>query len=268
MTFPITPLNGSRANDSGSSFDLSKFAVDPKKTAFRGSASGTTRSSTPVRTATRPIRVGLNPDEVKRLTTAFLPVAQKLVDTTFAPYITLPPKLQLKFWTPEQRTAANINKDYNALFGYVDSAAPGTINVAYKSAVFKHLNAKDTKALLLHEVLHTRSKAFTVNIARTYGEPLANGKPASFSDGSPVFGIVEGLTEIFTKIALKVGSTPPGYELETKWAAKLVEKVGIETAKKAYFGSDALSVVKVENAIEELVAADKKSPEIPAARSN
>lgn len=117
-------------------------------------------------------------------------------------------------------------------------------------------------------MLHTRSAAFAYNIAQTYGAPLADGKPAMFSDGSTVRGVTEGLTELFTMEALKVDETPASYGRETKWAVRLIEKVGIETATMAYFGNDVASTVQVKKAINELVAADKKAPESAAARSN
>lgn len=66
--------------------------------------------------------------------------------------------------------------------------------------------------------------------------------------------------------ALNVDSTPTNYSRETKWAVKLIEKVGADTAKKAYFGNDAASMAQVKRAINELVAADKRSPETPSAR--
>ena len=119
----------------------------------------------------------------------------------------------------------------------------------------------------MHEVLHTHSAAFALNIARTYGVPLADGKPASFSDGSRVRGVTEGLTEIFTMQALKVDATPSGYNRETKWDFRLIDKVGMETAQKAYFGNDVASMVQVKKAIAELIAEDKSTPESPSARS-
>ena len=271
MTFSITPLIGNRGAGAGNGVDLSTLPVAAKKTASRKLGFGTPKSSDAARIATGTTKVGLKPDEVKALTAAYLPVAEKHVDKTFAAYIKWAPKLQLKHLTSEQVKAASRGQDTDSVFAYVDSTAPSTINVAYQSPIFRttnKLDAKDVKLLLLHEVLHTRSMAFIKSIDRTYGDPLANGKPASFSDGSLVVGLTEGLTEIFTMIALKATSTPSGYKRETKWAGRLIEKVGIEIAKKAYFGNDVLSMVRVEMAIEELIAADKKSPEISAARSN
>ena len=212
--------------------------------------------------------VALTADEVKGLATSYVPVAQNIVDTTYAKYIKSAPALKLKFWKQTELVAAKKN-NADSLFAYVDNKAPTTVNVAYESPIFKKFNvdAKDAKTLLLHEVLHTRSSAFANNIAQTYGVPLENGKPAVFSDGSPVRGVTEGLTEVFTMQALKIDSTPTGYSRETKWAFRLIDKVGIETAKKAYFGNDVASMVQVKKAINELVVADKKAPESPAARS-
>jgi hypothetical protein len=129
------------------------------------------------------------------------------------------------------------------------------------------LNADDAKTLLVHEVLHTRSAAFANNIAQTFGVPRPDGTLPSFSDGSPVRGITEGLTDNFTKQALNVDSTPADYSRESKWANRLIDKVGIETVKTAYFANDVAAMVKVKKAINELVLEDKKAPESPAARS-
>ena len=122
----------------------------------------------------------------------------------------------------------------------------------------------------MHEVLHTHSAAFALNIARTYGVPLADGKPASFSDGSLVRGVTEGLTEIFTMQAMRVDGTPAAYGRETKWAFSLINKLGtngMEIAWNAYFRNDVASMVQVKKAIAELFADDKKAPESPSARS-
>jgi hypothetical protein len=67
--------------------------------------------------------------------------------------------------------------------------------------------------------------------------------------------------------ALKVDSTPANYSRQSKWANRLVDKVGIETVKTAYFANDVAAMVKVKKAINELVVEDKKAPESPAARS-
>ena len=129
------------------------------------------------------------------------------------------------------------------------------------------MNASDAKTLFLYEVLHTRSAAFANNIALTFGVPRAGGKLPSFCDGSSVRGITEGLTHTFTMQALKIDSTPADYSRQSKWANRLIEKVGIETAKTACFGNDVAAMVKVKKAIAELAAEDKEAPESPAARS-
>jgi hypothetical protein len=268
MSRPLAPLNGTPSVSSvaANGVNLSTLPTIPKSVAFREAVP---KGLPSVRTtAMGEGSVGLTPDQVKALATTYLPVAQNTVDAAYGQYIKSAPKLELKFWTPQQLSAAKKN-NADSLFAFVDNKAPNTVNVAYQSPIFKKFNidANDAKKLLFHEVLHTRSAAFANNIAQTYGAPLADGKAARFSDGSPVRGVTEGLTEIFTMQALKVDSTPTGYSRETKWALKLIDKVGIETAKKAYFGNDVASMVQVKKAINELVAADKQSPE-PAARSS
>jgi hypothetical protein len=227
-----------------------------------------TNTATATATAMGPTTVGLTPDQVKALTTAYMPVAQNIVDTTYGKYIKSAPKLQLKFVTQEELKAAG-KKNADSLFAFVDNKVPNTINVAYQSPIFKkfNLDAGDAKPLLLHEVLHTRSAAFANNIAQTFGVPRPDGTLPSFSDGSPVRGITEGLTDNFTMQALKVDSTPANYSRQSKWANRLVDKVGIETVKTAYFANDVAAMVKVKKAINELVVEDKKAPESPAARS-
>lgn len=79
---------------------------------------------------------------------------------------------------------------------------------------------------LVHEVLHTRSIAFSNNVEKTYGKPLASGKPATFSDGSEVRGITEGLTEIYTLMATSKNTSSSTYNRQIQWAVKLIKKVG------------------------------------------
>ena len=270
MPHPIASLNGSRAADNGSAVDFSKLSFDPQEIASGKHASDKPRSSPVVRTALGPTSVALKPDEVKALATSFLPVAQKIVDSTFANYIKLAPKLQLKLWAPEQMRANYKGENTDGVIAYTDTGRPGIINVAYKSPMFNKFNvdATDLKMFLLHEVLHTRSAAFSANIGETYGKSLVDGRPATFSDGSAVRGITEGLTEIYTLMASQQKTSPSSYGRELKWAVKLIEKVGPESMAKAYFGNDVASMVQVKKAINELVAADKRAPEIPSARSH
>jgi hypothetical protein len=253
------------SNGNGSVVELSKLSSGTEPVAARKLPP---KSLTPTRTAMGPQSVGLTPDQVRALATSYLPAAQNIVDTTYGPYIKSAPKLRLQFWTPDQLIAAK-KSNADSLFAFIDNKSPTTVHVSHQSSIFKKFNvdATDAKTLLVHEVLHTRSAAFANNMAQSYGAPLANGKIASFSDGSPVRGVTEGLTEIFTMQALKVDSTPSGYSRETKWAARLIDKVGSETAKRAYFGNDVASMVQVKKAINELVTEDKKNPESPVARS-
>lgn len=268
MSFPITPTSSNRvASTNNSAADFSKLAVDPKNFATRKPVLKAPKSPAPALTAPGQTRIALNPDQVKAFTTSYLPVAQNIVDSKYANFIKSTPKLQLKFLTPEQLKAAN-NENNDSVFAYVDSTAPTTINVAYKSPIFKNPKVDESvlKTLIVHEVLHTRSSAFAINMAQTYGKPLADGKPASFSDGSAVRGLTEGLTEILTMVALKIKFSYSSYQRETKWAGRLIEKVGLKTVLEAYFGNNAASMAQVKRAINELVAADKLSPESPAAR--
>ena len=262
MPLSVSSLNGGRAADNnGSAVDLSKLSADPRKIASGNAASEKPRSSPAVRTALGPGSVALKPAEVKALATSFLPVAQKMVDTTWAPFIKSAPQLQLKLWSPEQMKANNPGVNMDGTIAYTDTGRPGVVNVAYQSPMFSKLNvdARDLKMYMVHEVLHTRSAAFSVNIQETYGKPLANGKPATFSDGSEVRGITEGLTEIYTLITTSQKTPSSTYNREMKWAYRLADKVDPDTIAKAYFGNDAASMVQVKKAINELVAADKRS---------
>ncbi len=258
----ITASTRTAAAAGGSLDDFAKLSSEPKKFASGNAALGKPRSPSDARRALGPESVALKPDEVKALATAFLPIAQKIVDTTFAPFITAAPPLQLKLWSPEQMKANNPGQNMDGTVAYTDTGRPGIVNVAYASPMFKNLNvdAKDLKMYLVHEVLHTRSAAFSVDIQETYGKPLANGKPATFSDGSEVRGITEGLTEIYTLMATSQKKSSATYGREMKWAYKLGAKVGPDTLAKAYFGNDAASMALVKKAIDELVAEDKRSP--------
>lgn len=277
MTHPATLITGTRGDAaSGSAVDFSKLSVNFGKSSSSKSAADKAKPvlptrrpvTTPARIAMGPGSIGMKPAEVIVLATTYLPEAEKLVDTTFSKWVTSTPRLKLKLWTPQELMDAG-KKNSDSTFAFVDSAAPSTVNVSYKSPIFKahNVNVDDVKALLLHEVLHTRSAAFALNIAHTFGVPLTDGKAARFSDGSLVRGITEGLTEIFTMEALNTNTTPANYGRETKWAGRLIDKVNIETATRAYFGNDVASMVQVKKAIEELVKEDKAAFESASARA-
>ena len=267
MSLSVSSSNGVRPAESGNSVDLSKLTVDAKKIASRNPGPKQLGASPVVRTALGPSSVGLKPDEVKALATSFLPVAQNIVDSTFAAHIKSAPQLQLKFWTAQQMKANNPGENMDGTVAYTDTGRPGIINVGFQSPAFKKLNvdARDLKMFLVHEVMHTRSVAFSTNMGETYGKPLANGKPPAFSDGSAVRGITEGLTEIYTLMATSQKVASSTYNREIKWAVKLIEKVGADTMANAYFGNDPASMARVKKAINELVAADK--PAAASARS-
>ena len=261
----ITAPTGTTAATGGNTVDIAKLAADAKKLAPGAPAANARQASPPLRSA-----LGgsvLNPDLVKAFVTAYLPEAQKIVDTAYAKYIKLKPELKIKFLTPEELKVAANGSNYDGVFAFVDSTSPTTINVAWKSPVFKNfkLDASDAKALFLHEVLHTRSQPFTIKMADAYAP--ANGRPASFPDGSLVMGITEGITELLTMESLKINSTPSGYTRETKWAVKLVQMVGFDTVRRAYFRADPMSMEKVGKAISELMAADQSAPASRAPRS-
>jgi hypothetical protein len=201
-------------------------------------------------------RVGLTPDQVKAFAVSYLSTAQRLVDTTYRKYIKSAPNLQLKFWTRDQLKASG-KSNPDSVLAFVYNKDPSTVNVAYQNPIFKNnkIDANDSKSILVHEVLHTRSADFDYKIHWSYSEPLA-----VFSDGSLVRNIKEGFTEVFTMQVLKIKATTSIYDRETKWAVRVMQKVGIETAKKAYFGADAASMDRVKKAINELVAEDKRNP--------
>ena len=260
MSLSVSSLNGNPAAGKPDAVDFSKLPVDPKKIAPGKPPSGGPGSS-PVRAALGPKTVALMPEEVKRVATSFLPMAQKIVDSTFGSYIKVKPEVQLKLWSTKQMRANMPGENIDRIIAYTDTGRPRIVNVAFESPMFKKLNVdtRDLHLYLVHEVMHTRSAAFSVNIAETYGKPLANGKPATFSDGSQVRGITEGLTERYTLMATSQETPSSTYGREIKWADKLAIKVGPETMAKAYFGNDADSMVQVKKAINELIAADKQA---------
>ena len=260
MSLSVSSLNGNPAAGNPAAVDFLKLPVDPKKIA-PGKPPSERPGSSPVRAALGPNTVALMPEDVKRVATSFLPMAQKIVDSTFGSYIKVKPQVQLKLWTPEQMRANMPGENIDRIVAYTDTGRPGIVNVAFESPMFKKLNvdARDLQLYLVHEVLHTRSAAFSVNIAETYGKPLANGKPATFSDGSQVRGITEGLTERYTLMATSQEKPSSTYDREINWADKLAIKVGPETMAKAYFRNDRDSMVQVKKAINELIAADKQA---------
>jgi hypothetical protein len=257
MSPSVAALNGHGASARGSSIsdiDLSKLRGAPEtpkpvKATLVEDISGS-------RIAMGSGRVGLTPDQVKAFAVSYLPVAQKLVDTTYRNYIKSAPNLQLKFWTRDQLKASG-KSNADSVLAFVYNKDPNTVNVAHQSPVFKNnkIDANDSKSILLHEVLHTRSAAFDYKIHWAYSEPLAR-----FSDGSLVRNIKEGFTEVFTMQALKINATTSSYDRETKWALRVMQKVGLEAAKKAYFADDAVSMARVKKAINELVAEDMRNP--------
>ena len=265
MSLSVSSLNGNPAAGNPAAgnpaaVDFSKLPVDPKKIA-PGNSPSEKPGSSPVRTALGPRTVALTPEDVKREATLFLPKAQKLVDGFFESFITSAPQVQLKLWTPEQMRANMPGENIDRIVAYTDTGMPGIVNVAFESPMFKKLNvdARDLQLYLVHEVLHTRSAAFSVDIAETFGKPLANGKPATFSDGSQVRGITEGLTEIYTLMATSTKIPSSTYNRQIEWASKLIEKVSPRTMVQAYFGKNRDSMVQVKKAINELIAADKQA---------
>jgi hypothetical protein len=138
MTPSITSPNGRNAsrNVNAANFDLSRLPNDAKKiAAVKANSNGLTSvtktdTNTATATAMGPTTVGLTSDQVKALTTAYMPVAQNIVDTTYGKYIKSAPKLQLKFATQEELKAAG-KKNADSLFAFVDNKVPNTINVAY-----------------------------------------------------------------------------------------------------------------------------------------
>jgi hypothetical protein len=147
------------------------------------------------------------------------------------------------------------------VFASVDSLKPSKIDIGIESDTFKKfpdlMNARGTKVLLAHEVLHTRSAAFALDIASTYGKPQSNGKVPTFSDGARVRDVTEGLTERFAMEMLNVDSTPASYGKQNAWANKVVDIVGDDTAKRAYFSHDPAAMKQVKAAIDQLVVTDK-----------
>ena len=203
-------------------------------------------------------RPPLTPADVKKIATSTVPLAEKRIDEVFGKYVNSRPKLELVLLNKEGMKA---NKHAPDVFASVDSLKPSKIDIGIESDIFKKfpdlMNARGTKVLLAHEVLHTRSTAFALDIANTYGKPQSNGKVPKFSDGTRVRDVTEGLTERFAKEMLNVDSTPADYGKPNAWANKVVDIVGDDTAKKAYFSHDPAAMKQVKAAIDELVVTDK-----------
>jgi hypothetical protein len=230
------------------------------KTARSGSlfaSPGSTRTSGQVQAAVRQ-RPPLTPADVKKIATSTVPLAEKRIEQVFGKYVTSRPKLELALLNKEGMKARKHAPD---VFASVDSRKPSKIEIGIESDIFKKfpdlMTARGTKVLLAHEVLHTRSTAFALDIANTYGKPQSNGKVPTFSDGTRVRDVTEGFTERFTKEMLNVDSTPAAYGKPNAWANKVVDIVGDDTAKKAYFSHDPAAMKQVKAAIDQLVVTDK-----------
>ena len=209
----------------------------------------------PTRVQQRP---PLTPADVEKIATSTVPLVEKRIEQVFGEYVTSRPELELVFLKKKDMKA---NKHGPDVFASVDSLKPSKIDIGIESDIFKKfpdlMDARGTKVLLAHEVLHTRSTAFALDIANTYGKPQSNGKAPKFSDGARVRDVTEGFTERFTKEMLNVDSTPADYGKPNAWANKVVGIVGDDTAKKAYFGHDPAAMKQVKAAIDELVVTDK-----------
>ena len=80
--------------------------------------------------------------------------------------------------------------------------------------------------------------------------------------------ITEGLTEIYTLMATSKNTSSSTYNRQIQWAVKLTKKIGPRTMVRAFFGNDVASMVQVEKAINQLVTADKRAPELLPTRFN
>jgi hypothetical protein len=147
------------------------------------------------------------------------------------------------------------------IFAFVDSLKLSKVVIGAESDLFKMalkvMTGPASKVLVAHELLHTRSAAFSRDIHKTYDKPQPNGQLPAFSDGTRVRKVKEGLTERFTKEMLSINSTRADYDKESSWANKVVDIVGDDTAKKAYFSHDPAAMKQVKAAIDQLVVADK-----------
>lgn len=203
-------------------------------------------------------RPPLTPADVKAIAASTVPLAEKRIDQVFGKYVNSRPKLELEFLNKQGMKA--YTKD-PTIFAFVDSLKPSKVVIGVESDLFKMapnvMTDPATKVLVAHEVLHTRSAAFSRDIHKTYDKPQPNGQLPAFSDGTRVRDVKEGFTERFTKEMLNINATPADYDKESSWANKVVAIVGDDTAKKAYFSHDPTAMKQVKAAIDQLVVADK-----------
>jgi hypothetical protein len=212
-------------------------------------------------------RPPLTPADVKKIATATVPLAEQKIDQVFGKYVNSRPKLELEFLS-KQGMKAYTNDP--SIFAFVDSQKPSKVVIGVESDLFKMapnvMTGPATQVLVAHEVLHTRSAAFSRDIHNTYDKPQPNGQLPTFSDGTRVRDVKEGLTERYTKEMLNIKATPADYDKESSWANKVVALVGDETAKKAYFSHDPVAMKQVKAAIDQLVVSDQRQqrPQTPS----
>ena len=236
-----------------------------------GDASSTRRFPPPPSALTRPYKtLPLSPDEVRETVTQALPVAVKSINQAFGQYTKPAPKPALEFLTADQMKARGFN---DGVAAYVRE--PSTIHVNTEPARLQRFpGPRDREGLLqtvTHELLHTRSDEFSKRIARDYGRRPFTGEAPTFPDGTSVeLAVVEGLTERFALEALNTNYTPSAYGPQRMWANKLIEAVGADVVKRAYFSNDSQAVRKLESAIDFLVAGPdpEKQTEILRKRDN
>jgi hypothetical protein len=103
--------------------------------------------------------------------------------------------------------------------------------------------------LVLHEILHAATSPFGKEIGR-----LTSGEKLTFPGGLTIRdALVEGLTDVATILMTKKESPFDNYEPHRKIAAKVIDIVGPEIAKRALFGGDKAAVKLLVDAARQLI---------------
>jgi hypothetical protein len=128
----------------------------------------------------------------------------------------------------------------------VDPARPNEIVINVDHSAFKTANVKHIKHLILHELTHIYSMDFGRRSFAKYGGYIGQSE---FKDGTLLSKVLmEGLPEYFT-LSLTGATSPLAYKGELAWARLLVQKLGVDTVKRGFFGMDPSALKQIDQVL-------------------
>jgi hypothetical protein len=211
----------------------------------------------------RPRTTVMSETEFKAKAVEALPTAERAIATKFGKFLEPGPKIQLRFLTAQEMEDSGSSKTASAA---VNNNEPSTLKVNKDDFITRTAPPSQRAWMMVgtlaHEALHLKSVPFATDLANEYGKPKPDGTARRFMDGTPLRGVVEGLTERFAMEALNHAQPksayfkpyPYAYKNEQKWADRLIQQVGIELVQQAYFRNDPGSKKKVMDALDSMEA--------------